>query len=60
MKPILLEVVAPMLTTVEWSGWQSQFMIDTLGLRRNSRQNSADENPEDWKQAGEYVSNWIG
>ena len=59
MKPILLEVVAPMLTTVEWSSWQSQFMIETLGLRRSSRQNCADEYPEDWKQAGEYVSNWI-
>ncbi|MGD8520019.1 MAG: hypothetical protein PVF56_02640 [Desulfobacterales bacterium] len=59
MKPILLEVVAPMLTTVEWSGWQSQLMIDTLGLRRNSRQSCIDEYPEDWKQAGDYVSNWI-
>ena len=59
MKPILLEVVAPMLTTVEWSSWQCQFMIDNLGLRRNSRQSCVDEYPEDWKQAGDYVSNWI-
>ncbi|UCE52497.1 MAG: hypothetical protein JSV31_25110, partial [Desulfobacterales bacterium] len=59
MKPILLEVVAPLLSTVEWHGWQHQFMIDALRLRRNYRQSSADEYPEDWKQAGDYVSNWI-
>ena len=59
MKLILLEVVAPMLTTVEWNNWQCRFMIDTLGLRRNHRQSCADEYPEDWKQAGVYVSNWI-
>jgi hypothetical protein len=59
MKPILLEVVAPMLSTIEWNGWQHQFMIDTFGLRRNYRQSCADEYPEDWKQAGDYVSNWI-
>jgi hypothetical protein len=59
MKPILLEVVAPVLSTVEWNGWQHQFMIDALRLRRNYRQSSADEYPEDWKQAVDYVSNWI-
>ena len=59
MKPIVLEVVAPMLSTVEWNYRPYRFMFDILGLKRNYRESCANEYPEDWKQAVDYVSNWI-
>ena len=59
MKPILLEVIAPMLSTIEINCRPCRFMFDTLGIGRKYRSTSANEYPEEWKQAVEDLSAWI-
>lgn len=60
MKPILLEVVAPMLSTVEMSCRGCGFVFGHLGLRGKYRNACANEYPDDWKQAVGCLSEWIG
>jgi hypothetical protein len=59
MRPILLEVVVPMIYNLECNSRPYRFVFDRLGSRRNDRQSCEIEYPEDWKQAVDYVSNWI-
>ncbi len=59
MNPILLEVIAPMLSTVEMNCRPCSFMFDTLGIGHKYRRTSTNEYPEDWKQAVGYLSTWI-
>jgi hypothetical protein len=59
VKPILLEVIAPMLSTVEMNCRPCRFMFDTLGIGRTYRSSSANEYPEEWKQVVGYLSDWI-
>ena len=59
MKPVLLEVIAPMLSTIEMNCRPCRFMFDTLGMGRTYRRSSASEYPEEWKQAVGYLSDWI-
>jgi hypothetical protein len=62
MNPIVLEVVAPMLSTVEMNCRACGFMfgyLGYLGLNNKYRKASANEYPDDWKQAVVYLSQWI-
>jgi hypothetical protein len=59
MNPILLEVIAPMLNTVETDCRPCRFMFDTLEISSKYRRISENEYPEDWKQAVGYLSTWI-
>jgi hypothetical protein len=59
MNPIVLEVVAPMLSTVEMNCRACGFMFGYLGLNNKYRKASANEYPDDWKQAVVYLSQWI-
>ena len=59
MKPILLEVIAPMLSTVEMNCRPCSFMLETVGIGSKHRRTSANEYPEDWRQAVGYLSDWI-
>lgn len=59
MTPVYLEVIAPMLSSVEMSCSRCGFVFDYLGLKRKYRNICADEYPEDWKQAAVYLSDWI-
>lgn len=59
MDPILVEVVAPMLSTVEMSCRGCGSVLSSLGLRDKYRRSCTDEYPEDWKQAIDYLSKWI-
>ena len=59
MKPILLEIVAPMLSTVEMSCRGCGLVLGHLGLRAKYRNACADEYPDDWKEAVGYLSEWI-
>ena len=60
MTPITLDVIAPMLSGVDMSCRGCGLIFETLGLKRQHRKNSTDEYPEDWKEAGAYLSDWIG
>jgi hypothetical protein len=59
MKPIYLEVIAPMLSSVEMNCRRCGFVFDSLGLKSKYRQVCANEYPEDWKAAVGYLSDWI-
>jgi hypothetical protein len=59
MNPIHLEVVAPMLSTVEMSCRGCGSIFDYLGLRSKYRRTCANEYPDDWKEAADYLSKWI-
>jgi len=57
--PIQLEIVAPMLSTLEIGGRGSSFIFGYLGLKRKYRDFSVNEYPDDWKYAVDYLSEWI-
>ena len=59
MRPIVLEVVAPMLSSTEISSRGSGLILDYVGLRKKDRKACTDEYPEDWKEAVDYLSKWI-
>ncbi len=59
MDPIQLEIVAPMLSTLEIGGRGSSFIFGYLGLKRKYRDFSVNEYPDDWKYAVDYLSEWI-
>jgi len=59
MDPILLEVVAPMLSTVEMNCRGCGFVFGYLGLKSKYRNACTNEYPEDWKWAVGYLSEWI-
>lgn len=57
--PIQLEIVAPMLSTLEMGGRGPGFIFGYLGLKRKHRDFSVNEYPDDWKYAVDYLSEWI-
>ena len=59
MKPILLEVVAPMLSSVEMGCQGCSCIFGALGIKSKDRAACADGYPEDWKAAVGYLGNWI-
>lgn len=59
MEQILVEVVAPMLSTVEMSCLRFSAVLGNARLRAKYRNDCVDEYPEDWKEAVSYLSEWI-
>ncbi|MFH1480572.1 MAG: hypothetical protein ABIG67_04840 [Pseudomonadota bacterium] len=59
MTPILLEVVAPMISGVEMDCRRCGVVFDYLGLQTKYRKECVDEYPEDWKEAVGYLSGWM-
>lgn len=59
MTPILLEVVAPMLSGVEMDCRRCSVVFDYLGLQTKYREECVDGYPEDWKEAVGYLTQWI-
>jgi hypothetical protein len=60
MKPVVLEVVAPVMSSMEIGCLGCGLVMDTLGLRSKTRRSCAEEYPEDWKDALDYLAKWIG
>jgi hypothetical protein len=59
MRPVVLEVVAPMLATTEMSCRGCGTIMGVVGLKSEHRRSSAEEYPEDWKDAASHLSKWI-
>ena len=59
MTRVILEVVAPMLSSVEMSCLGRGLIMDTLGLKKQDRQACTAGYPEDWKEAVEHLTAWI-
>jgi hypothetical protein len=56
----MLEVVAPVMTSMEVGCFGCGLVMDTLGLKGKARRSCEEEYPEDWKDAGDYLAKWIG
>ena len=59
MNPIHVEIIAPMLSTVEMSCRGCGSILGYLGLSDKYRNACTNEYPEDWKLSVEYLSKWI-
>ena len=59
MNTILVEIVAPMLSTLEISSRGYSLVSDSLGLNQKDRSASLNEYPEDWKEATGYLTRWV-
>lgn len=59
MNPIILEVVAPMLSTVEMSCRGCGFIFAYVGLQSKYRNACTNEYPGDWKHAVNRLSNLL-
>jgi hypothetical protein len=59
MKPIYIEVVIPMLSSVEISSWRYNFMLSYTGFKDKYRTACINEYPDDWKWAVDYVTQWL-
>ena len=59
MDPILLEVVAPMLSVLEMNCRACGVIFGYLGLKNKYRNACTNEYPDDWKWAVSYLSEWI-
>ena len=60
MDTIELEVVAPMLSALEMSCRGCGMIFGSLGLRKKYRNACTDDYPDDWKEAVNILSQWIG
>jgi hypothetical protein len=59
MTPVILEVVAPMLSSVEMGCRGCGLSRNAVGLKNQDRQAAKEGYPEDWKEAVEQLSTWI-
>jgi len=59
MKPIQLEIITPMLSTVEMGSRGSSFVFGYLRLKGKYRKECMNEYPDDWKMAVDYLSRWV-
>jgi len=59
MRPIELEVVAPMLSSVDLTcrGWSC--ILGYVGLKRKYHNLCINEYPDDWKLAVDSLSQWV-
>lgn len=59
MRPIEVEVIAPMLSSVDLTcrGWSC--ILGGVGLKSKYRNACANEFPDDWKMAVESLSEWL-
>jgi hypothetical protein len=60
MTPVILEVVAPMLSSVEMSCRGCGLIMETVGLRKQDRNACVEGYPEDWKEATDFLAKWVG
>jgi hypothetical protein len=59
MTPILLEVIAPMVSGTEMSCRGCGLILETTGVRSKYRRACTEEYPEDWKMASHYLSDLV-
>ncbi len=59
MVPILIEVVAPMLWSMDMSCRGCGIAFDAAGLKNSDQASCLDSYPDEWKESADYLSNWI-
>ena len=59
MTPIQIEVVFPLLTSLEFGCKNCSLIFGQSGLPQNYHRSSEDEYPEDWKEDVEKLHEWM-
>ena len=59
MNPIRIEIVAPMLSTLDMSSRGYGLVSAALGLNGKCRRAAVNEYPDDWKDAMAYLTRWV-
>ena len=59
IEPVTLEVITPMLSTMEPGCFGCRVIMGDAGIRASHGQSCMDEFPEDWKHSGARLSAWI-
>jgi hypothetical protein len=59
MNIITVEIIAPMLSTLQIGSRGYGLVSDSLGLNQKERSASLNEYPDDWKEASAYLTGWV-
>jgi len=59
MHPIRIEIVTPMLSTLDIGARGYGLVSSALGLNAKWRRAAIDEYPDDWKEATAYLTRWV-
>jgi hypothetical protein len=59
MEPVVLEVLAPMLSAEEIACHSCRLVFGDLGIRKSHLDACVNEYPEDWKEAVLHLSQWL-
>ena len=59
MTPIQVEVIFPLLTSLEFGCKNCSLIFDRSGLPQNYHRASADEYPEDWREDVKKLHEWM-
>jgi hypothetical protein len=59
MKPVMLEVVTPVLSAMDISCQSCGLILDSVDLRQKYRNGAVKDYPQDWKQAVDELTAWI-
>jgi hypothetical protein len=59
MTPIVVEIVAPMLSSLSLGCRACGVVTNRLGLQEGLHASSVDEYPDHWKEAGARIAEWI-
>ena len=59
MTPIQIEVIFPLLTSLEFGCKNCSLIFDRSGLPQNYRRENADEYPEDWREDVKKLHEWM-
>jgi hypothetical protein len=59
MRPVVLEVVAPFMSSMEMGCFGCGIVMDSLGMRRKEHRSCVEEYPEEWKDAVDYLAKLI-
>ncbi len=59
MEPVMLEILAPMLSAEEVGCQSCRLILNDLGMRKDHLNACVNEYPDDWKDAVLHLSQWI-
>ncbi|MDQ7781651.1 MAG: hypothetical protein RDU20_02150 [Desulfomonilaceae bacterium] len=59
MTPIVVEIVAPMLSSLGFGCRGCGLVTNRLGLQEKLHHSSCEEYPEHWKESGARIADWI-
>jgi len=59
MTPIQIEVVFPLITSLEFGCKNCSLILDRSGIPQQHRHSSADEYPQEWREDVEKLHEWM-